>query len=250
MYRFTFAARRGFSLIELTLTVAVVAVLAAVGIALLSVDVDQQLATTGQVVASDLAWARNLAVSNSSTYRVTFEPASNKYVLRNSSGDLTLLTLPSSPFRRSDDHDYEQTTKLADLPSLSRDVALCDPNDGATPQVEFTALGSTTNTAPTTIWLTAGTGARQRYLPVTINPTTGLVALGSVQSTSPVFVNNTAAMAATSTTTSSSTSTASTSTTSSSAARTSSSDDDKSTSTTTSAATTTTDDGKGNGKKK
>jgi hypothetical protein len=51
--------------------------------------------------------------------------------------------------------------------------------------LEFNPLGATTTAAETTIWLTAGSGAAQRYLAVKVNPVTGLATRQAPTATAP-----------------------------------------------------------------
>src|SRR5687767_2609849 len=70
--------RAGLTLVEMLLTIAVLAILAAVLIPQISSDIPERLDAGAQVVASDLDYARSLAVANDSKYRVAFEPLSNR----------------------------------------------------------------------------------------------------------------------------------------------------------------------------
>ncbi|HMC11000.1 MAG TPA: prepilin-type N-terminal cleavage/methylation domain-containing protein, partial [Pirellulaceae bacterium] len=62
--------RRGLTLIELLLTIAVLAILAAVLIPQLSGDLPERLSAASQIVSADLDYARSLAVSNNTSYRI------------------------------------------------------------------------------------------------------------------------------------------------------------------------------------
>ena len=51
--------------------------------------------------------------------------------------------------------------------------------------LEFGPLGETTRSSPTTIWLAAGSGPHTRYLPVTVDPVTGLAEVGDFTAKGP-----------------------------------------------------------------
>ena len=61
--------------------VAVVAVLAAIVLPSSQPAVVDQLRAVAQIVATDLAYARSLAVANNSNYKVTFDVKGNQYVM-------------------------------------------------------------------------------------------------------------------------------------------------------------------------
>jgi hypothetical protein len=145
-------------------------------------------------VAADLDYARSLAVSNGSKYQVTFELVAQSYTLRHSGSDSSLHILPPSPFRRPGDSPQEHIVELAGLPRLSATVELAGlRTTGFYPQtvtdVEFNSLGALTRSDPTSVWLACGQGATRLYVPVEVDPVTGLATVGEIQTTLPVALN-------------------------------------------------------------
>jgi prepilin-type N-terminal cleavage/methylation domain-containing protein len=179
----------GFSLLELLLVVLLVAIVATLAITGGSVDGATAISSAAQQVATDLAYCRSLAIANASRYEIVFVRAENRYTIRHSGPEPALHTLPPAPFRRSDDPANEHRVYLADIPSLGADVALFDVVNAATnatvTSLEFAPYGQTTASSPTRIWLSVGEGAQKLYLPITVDPTTGLGTIGSMQTTSP-----------------------------------------------------------------
>ena len=172
------------------LTIAVLGILAAVLIPQLSGDLPERLNAAAQVISADLDYARSLAVSNSSTYRITFEPGNNRYYLRHTGAGTQFNTLPQSPFRQTDDPVDQQTTNLAMLPLPEPGVKLLavvqmQSGGQATTNVEFTPLGGTTSSQKTVIWLGCGAGALRRVISVSVAPITGLVTIATPVSALP-----------------------------------------------------------------
>jgi prepilin-type N-terminal cleavage/methylation domain-containing protein len=191
----TLRERRALTLIELLLTIAVLGILAAILVPQLGGDVPERLSAGAQIVAADVDYARSLAVSNNSTYCLTFDPSSNSYYLQHTGGNAQFNTLPRSPFRQSDDPVDRQTTKLAMLPLPEPGVRLVAvaQMQGAgvsTASLQFTPLGGTTSTYSTVIWLACGGGTLQRYVSIAVDPVTGLITIGSVVSSLPTAVNS------------------------------------------------------------
>jgi prepilin-type N-terminal cleavage/methylation domain-containing protein len=174
----------GLTLVELLLTIAVLGVLAAILIPQLSGDLPERLSAAAQVVASDLDYARSLAVANNSTYRLVFDPANNRYQLRHSGTAAQFDTLPASPYRQNDDPVTQQTTNLATLPIPEPGVRLLtvlqmQAGGQATNQIEFNGLGGTTTPHVSIVWLGCGRGALKRFIPISVDPITGLVTIGA-----------------------------------------------------------------------
>lgn len=181
-------AWRGFTLIELLVTVAIIGILAATIVPFLRATDADRLTSSAQVLAADLETARNLAVTNQSKYRLVFAPATDSYYLEHSGTNTVLNTLPPSPFAASTDPDTRYTTDLGD--GSRNSVWVYGITTGTTFSttafnVEFTSLGSTTATSAPTIWLATGQGSDQRYLPLTVNATTGLVDIGDFTGKNP-----------------------------------------------------------------
>jgi prepilin-type N-terminal cleavage/methylation domain-containing protein len=187
--------RTGLSLIEVLITVAVIGIMAGVVLPQMQAGVPDRLTATAEIIVADLEYGRSLAVANGSTYRITFEPANNRYSLAHSGASPALAVLPYSPFRASDDPPGKQTTALSDLlfgkPGVQLIAVLRQSGGGVeVSDVEFTALGGTTRSDATIVWVGCGTQSGRRYVPLTIQPTTGLVEIGEITTKLPAGVQD------------------------------------------------------------
>lgn len=180
----------GFSLLELLLVLAIVGILVAIVLPSSQPAVHDQLRSTSRIVATDLAYARSLALANNSSYRVTFDLDNNRYVLKHSGSNSALNTLPKTPFSASGDTADQHIVDLDDLPHAGPTVWLAAvATTGASVQsvsdLEFGPLGQTTRADPTTIWLMAGSGDSTKYMTLTVNPVTGITDFGAFSNTGP-----------------------------------------------------------------
>jgi len=180
----------GFTLIELLIVLVLIGLLVSLALPSSNPSVYEQLRAVGQIVNTDLAYARSLAISHGSTYRVRFETANNRYVLQHTGSDPTLNVLPNSPWRNPDDPPDQHIVRLDELPQVGIPVRLAairpsSSSDGGTGDVEFGPLGGITNSTAVVIWLSAGQGQIQRFLSITVDPITGLASLGTVTGEGP-----------------------------------------------------------------
>lgn len=177
--------RAAFSLIELFAVVAVIAIISAVALPLANTSGIERLDAVCRAVADDLNYARSLAVTNNSRYRLTFDTINNLYYIEHSGTNSALNTLPALVTRSASDTSTRQYTYLARLVASNNSVRLHAVLSGANSpltQLEFRTFGETTQTTTTTVWLAYGRTTATRYQPVQINPVTGLVTIGAVTS--------------------------------------------------------------------
>lgn len=183
---------RGFTLVELFIVLSLMTIMAGLLIPSFMPDLTQRLETGADVVAADLAWSRSLAVTNNSSYRITFSTTANEYSLQHTGVNTALDTLPRSSFGRYTDPSNKVTTRLSDLPALGPAIRLYTVikrttagNESAVTTLEFGPLGETTRPESTIVWLAAGSGTAQRFMPLTVDPVTGLVTVGSMTNVAP-----------------------------------------------------------------
>lgn len=183
--------RSGYTLVELMMTVAVLAIVAGMAIPSFEPDVAAQLDSFADVVAADFARIRQLAVANNSTYRITFEASRNRYYYEHSGTNSALNTLPPTIYRHADNTATKQYTDLATLPHLGPAVTLTtvqamstSPTNIST--LEFGPLGATTQAADTVVWLTSGSNDNLRYVHVRVNAVTGLATPAEIDAVGPI----------------------------------------------------------------
>lgn len=170
--------RQGFTLVELLIVVSLMAILAAIVLPSATPAVSQHLQAAAEMAASDLGYARSLAVSNGSSYRVVIEVNNNLYRIEHSGSNTALDVLPAHPFRAASDTATQHVVDLSKLPTLSQRGVRLDSaaTDGGVviTEIEFGPLGSTTETDESLIWFSSGSGGQVRAVAVSVNPVTGL----------------------------------------------------------------------------
>jgi len=177
--------RTALSLIELLIAIAVMGILAALVLPSANPTIRDQLVSTAQIVAADLAYGRSLAVANDSSYRFTFDLTLNRYTLTHCGTNSALNVLPKTAFSNFDDLPTRHVVDLDDLPHVGPAVRLAavgaysNTSVQRLAQLDFGPLGETTPSMDIVIWLAAGSGEGCRYVPLYVNPTTGLTTVGS-----------------------------------------------------------------------
>ena len=171
--------------------VAIIAVFAGLVVSSAEPPLNNQIRSTAELLATDVAYCRGLAVMNNSNYSLTFDVTNNLYTLAHSGTNTALDVLPDSPFRRAVDPPDQHVVQLGNTDGLgSGNVSLSAIMIGGTLAssleiLDFGPYGETSNAAATTIWLTAGTGSAQRYIAVTVDPVSGLAWVGDLQARGP-----------------------------------------------------------------
>jgi prepilin-type N-terminal cleavage/methylation domain-containing protein len=179
-----------FTLLELLLVMAIIGFLAAIVLPSLQPAVYDQLRSTAQILATDLSYARSLAVANNDNYRITFDLAGNTYTMTHSGANPALNTLPWTPFSSSTDTPTQHIVNLGNLPHVGPLVRLSAvATSGTTYQsvttVEYGSLGQTIRADPTMVWLMAGAGTSRRYISLQVDPVTGLVQVNGYSNVGP-----------------------------------------------------------------
>jgi len=73
--------KQAFTLIELIVTVTIIAVITAAGIASFSTLVPRRLEAEARKIVSDLCWAREMAVARHQNYIVDFDTTNERYII-------------------------------------------------------------------------------------------------------------------------------------------------------------------------
>src|SRR6476661_38791 len=115
--------KRGFSLLELLIVIVLTSILAQLAISAATPTVYDQLNSTANIIAGEMAYARSLAVGNNGSYRFDVDTANNRLVMRYTGSDSSLATLPRSPYRSSTDPPDQYIVALANLPRLGMPVS-------------------------------------------------------------------------------------------------------------------------------
>ena len=189
-----------YTLIEVLIVISLVGILAATVLPSVNPTVREELYAAADVIEADLAWARTLAVTNNSTYLVTFHPSSDFYEITHSGPRGSLHVLPVTPFTSAASTPTKYVVQLTALPEVAQAIDLVDAQTlGSAVQsvttLEFNSLGATSATADTKIWIAAGTGRERRYLAVRVNHVTGLTWVEDYQATPPAGFGNLSAQA-------------------------------------------------------
>ncbi len=175
----------GITLIEVLLVIAVMAILAGLVLPGSNPSLRDQLVAAGRIVASDLGYARSLAVSYGNPSRVTFEMKDNRYYIERLGPGGIPQSLPTAALGDAGGSSTRLVVDLDNLPcvgspprlaalrSYGSAVAMQTPSAPAVP-LEFGRVGQITSGKPLFVWLSAGAGSAARYLVIWVDPVTGL----------------------------------------------------------------------------
>lgn len=176
-----FPGKRAFTLIELLISVGVLAVIAAVVIPDLTPSGTQRLESVARILASDLNYARSLSIQYNTQWALKFDLANNGYnLLYSGSGSQpVLLTNPRGYGDAPSTLYYVNIGSLGQSTTGNNSVALAGvalhDSQADTSTITFGPLGSLgpVQNEDTVIWLTHGTGASMKYVRLTVSWITG-----------------------------------------------------------------------------
>jgi type II secretory pathway pseudopilin PulG len=100
--------RAGLTLVEVAISILVMAILAGMVLVNAQTNVTDQIGAACQIVAADMARARSLAVTNNDKYRFTFSIDNNWYYLQYTGSNSALNSLPSTPYYTGKDTATQQ----------------------------------------------------------------------------------------------------------------------------------------------
>ena len=182
--------RGAFTLLEVLIVVAVIAILAAVIMPNTSTSYHDQLCAAANIVAAELSYARSLAETNGSKYMVTLDIPTNRLLLKHTGTSAALNQLPKNVFNSDLDTAETHIVDIDELSSIQNvaihRVAIFRDSLIATTNVEFGPLGETTAQYPTLIWLATGPADERLYILISVDPISGLASVGKTTGRSPI----------------------------------------------------------------
>ena len=78
----------GFTLVELVIVMMILAILAAIAVPLYTSAASVQLKTAANMIASDLEYAKSMAMSTGRSFSVVFDTSAEEYRIRDANGDV------------------------------------------------------------------------------------------------------------------------------------------------------------------
>lgn len=170
----------GFTLVELLLVTVMLGILAAMVLPSASSSGVTALDGTAQIIASDLAYIRQLALTNATTYRVTFDLVKNEYYVEHTGSNPVWDNLEVPPYGSPASITQRYVVELNLLPTLGTSAVVLDAvghqagTFTPTTQLEFNSLGATTASDDTSIWLSVEGGSVDRFVEVRVDAVSGL----------------------------------------------------------------------------
>jgi prepilin-type N-terminal cleavage/methylation domain-containing protein len=168
----------GFTMVEIIVVVVILGIAAMMAVPMLSSAADMQARAAADRIASDLDYAKGLAVTHQTPYTVVFSPSGDSYDIRVTSTD----TLVSNPVRPSENYlvDFSTDSRLNRV-----DITDADFDSDADNAITFDYLGSPHSGKLANSPLTSGDTARITLvaedftLYVDVEPITGYVTITS-----------------------------------------------------------------------
>ena len=171
------------------MVIVMICILAAVILPRNNPNVLDELRSAAQIVSTELAYGRSLAMANNDAYKFTFDTTQNRFTLAHSGSNTLLNKLPVTAFKSPSDTTTQHVVDLDEFPHMGPIVQIAAVEVVGTNQrvtdLEFTPLGATARTTGTVVWLVSGSGSNARYITITVDPVMGSCQIGSYSATSP-----------------------------------------------------------------
>ena len=161
--------RGGFTLIELIVVITILAIAAVLAVPMLSSAGDIKLRSAAGMIASDLEYAKNMAISRQKNYMVVFTPSSESYRVCDNEG-----TVIAHPLKVGSNFivDFSTNSQLKNVKIVSTDL---DSNT-----VTFDYLGSPYSGSGTDTPLNSGSiviSIKTFNSTIKIEPVTGYISI-------------------------------------------------------------------------
>jgi type II secretion system protein H len=167
------AARRGFTLLEASVVLIVLAIMLAVAIPALQPHETERLRSAADLLAADLRLAQSLAIRDATNFTLTLTTKGWK-IEHTGTGAAPLMP---TPLLGGVGTGYEiDAAVLLGRPLQSG--ARLETTNAAVTSVTFTPTGRTATSENTVFWLTLGTGDALRSVSLVVSAPTGLVTAG------------------------------------------------------------------------
>lgn len=167
--------RGGFTVIEIIVVVIIIGIAAMMAVPMLSSAASMQLRSAAYVVAADLEYAKNTAISTQRNYAVLFDPTNNRYEVKAWNG--SSYEQVSHPVKKTPDYvvDFGADNRLDSVNITAADF---DGSSG----VRFDYLGSAyaENGSGSGAALTSGTVTLQaagETKSISVTPVTGYITI-------------------------------------------------------------------------
>jgi prepilin-type N-terminal cleavage/methylation domain-containing protein len=164
--------RRGFTLAEVLIVVAIIVIAAMIAVPMMSSGGSVQVQSAANMIAADLEYAKSMAIGRQQNYSVVFDAASESYEVRDASGSVI-----SHPVKKGFNYvvDFSNDSSLDDV-----DISSVDFDPGSSDSITFDYLGSpysgtgTLNSLNNGNIILQGGGVTRT---ITVEPTTGFISI-------------------------------------------------------------------------
>lgn len=128
----------GFTLVEIIVVIVIIGIVALMAVPMLGSAASFQVSSAANVVAADLEYARNMAISRQKNYAVFFDAANDSYEIKVKNG--VLYEAITHPVKKGFDYviDFRNNSRL-------NKVDITQVDFDSTAQVEFDYLGGVYN---------------------------------------------------------------------------------------------------------